>query len=152
MRNKSIPRTRDNWEYFTFAEPLKYVRRYQEGMPGVFEPVILVTLSLPKINASNLLINACDSNGPQNVFSRLRNLPHGPQTCSIVQWMDSAPTQPTTYLSSTQKTQNYSRCMDAWMTRSYYRQERRFVVIFCRPRLCAQNGYLVMLDKSRAYG
>ena len=32
-------------------------------MPGVFEPVILVTLSLPKINASNLLINAGKGKG-----------------------------------------------------------------------------------------
>ena len=41
-----IPKNKD-WEYFSFIKPVEFTRRYQDGLPGIFELVILVRTPWP---------------------------------------------------------------------------------------------------------
>ncbi len=38
-----VPKNKD-WEYFSFIKPVEFIRRYQDGLPGIFELVILVRM------------------------------------------------------------------------------------------------------------
>lgn len=35
---------RDKWQYFSLAQPVDFIRVYQEGLPGIFELVVVVRL------------------------------------------------------------------------------------------------------------
>ncbi|KAL7278804.1 hypothetical protein ACG7TL_007815 [Trametes sanguinea] len=58
---------KDDWEYFSFSPPVEFIRVYQEGLPRVFEPVIVDSPTWSP-NAFNTQINGRPAYATSDLF------------------------------------------------------------------------------------